>query len=76
MLSQNISPLGVPSATLRLLLHYLRSAYSAQSANGVIREANGAEFFKAHLQARLRVGLQKQRQPSLLGVPRFFSALS
>jgi hypothetical protein len=29
----------------------------------VIREANGAEFLKDHLQARLEVGLQKRRQP-------------
>jgi len=43
---------------------------------GVIREANGAEFLKNHLQARLRVGLQKRRQPGPPGAPRFFSALS
>lgn len=29
----------------------------------VIRKANGAEFLKDHLQARLEVGLQKRRQP-------------
>ena len=54
----------------------LRHPIFSANRNGFIRKANGAEFLKAHLQARLRVGLQKQRQHGLPGVTRFFSALS
>jgi hypothetical protein len=44
--------------------------------NGGIREANGAEFLKAHPQARLQVGLQKLRQHDLPGTPRFLFTFS
>ena len=36
---------------------------SLNRAMPVIREANGAEFLKDHLQVCLKVGLQKRRQP-------------
>jgi hypothetical protein len=42
------------------------------SRSGVIREANGAEFLKDHLQARLEVGLQKPRSPDTGHAPFLF----
>lgn len=58
------------------LIFNIQRLSSAQSANGVIREANGTEFLKADPQARLQVGLQKQRQHGLPGKPRFLFTFS
>jgi hypothetical protein len=50
---------SIPLQTNRVYSNILKNVGMSARAAGIICGANGSEFFGVHLQARLRVALQK-----------------
>ena len=64
----NFQPLNTPTTRIRCEGWQVKKVTGLSEKRGRSL-ANGAEFLKAHLQARLRVGLQKRREPGHRACP-------